>query len=369
MVAIGSGARAMIETQVASLGINQLLIFPGTTSIGGVRGGTGSLATFTENDARAITTECPTVRDCSPVVMAQARAVSGNQNWPTRVLGVYPCYLDIREWHAAAGHDFTDQDAQRGRKVCLLGQTVVENLFPNGANPLDATIRIGTIPFRVIGVLDRKGQTPWGQDQDDQILAPFSTVQRRILNIDFVQMLQCSALSPDLIYQAQDEITALMRQRHRIPPGGEDDFVIRNMLDLLQAQTASSSVMQLLLGAIASVALLVGGIGIMNIMLVSVTERTREIGVRMAVGARARDILLQFIVEALTLALFGGALGLALGIGATVVVHQVLQWPILISPLAVTASLVSAAATGVFFGLYPALKAAQLDPIEALRYE
>jgi len=234
---------------------------------------------------------------------------------------------------------------------------------------VDAIIRIGNVPFRVIGVLERKGQTPWGSDQDDQIIAPFSTVTRRLLNITSVNIFQVSAVTVEQIYDAQAEMTALLRQRRRIAPGQEDDFTIRNQVDLLNAQTASSGVMQLLLGAIASVSLLVGGIGIMNIMLVSVTERTREIGIRMAVGARTRDILLQFIVEAIMLSLFGGAIGLALGIGATSIVRLVLQWPTLISPTAIVASLISASVTGVFFGFYPATKAAHLDPIEALRYE
>jgi len=369
MVAVGSGARAMIENQVTSLGVNQLMIFPGSSSMGGLRGGMGSISTFDEGDAKAIMTECPSVSECSPVAMYQGRIVAGNLNWPSRVLGVYPNYLAIRAWGLSAGQVFTEQDVHKAHKVCLLGQTVVDNLFPGGASPVDATIRIGNVPFRVIGVLERKGQTPWGSDQDDQVLAPFSTVTRRLLNITFVNMFQVSAVAVEQIYDAQAEMTALLRQRRRIAPGQEDDFTIRNQVDLLNAQTASSGVMQLLLGAIASVSLLVGGIGIMNIMLVSVTERTREIGIRMAVGARTRDILLQFIVEAILLSLFGGAIGLALGIGATSIVRLVLQWPTLLSPTAILASLVSASVTGVFFGFYPATKAANLDPIDALRYE
>ncbi len=369
MVAIGSGARAMIEQQVTSLGVNQLMVFPGSSSMGGLRGGMGSISTFDENDARAIMAECPSVRECSPVAMYQGRIVAGNLNWPTRVIGAYPGYLAIRAWDVSEGQLFTEQDVQRAHKVCLLGQTVVENLFPGGISPVGETVRIGNVPFLVLGVLERKGQTPWGSDQDDQIIAPFSTVTRRLLNINFVHFFQVSALTVEQIYDAQEEITALLRQRRRIAPGQEDDFSIRNQVDLLKAQTASSNVMQMLLGAIASVSLLVGGIGIMNIMLVSVTERTREIGIRMAVGARTRDILLQFIVEAIMLSLFGGAIGLALGLAATSIVRTVLQWPTLLSPAAVIASLISAGATGVFFGFYPATKAANLDPIDALRYE
>ncbi|NLF38195.1 FtsX-like permease family protein, partial [bacterium] len=334
MIAIGSGARAMIRQQVSSLGINQIMIFPGSSRSGAVRGGMGSISTFTVADARAVAAECPAIRHCSPLVRYGGRTIAGNLNWPTRVMGVYPCYLAIRNWGVTNGAAFTDYDEQRAAKVCLIGQTVVENLFPDGGDPVGAIIRIGTTPFHVLGVLGEKGLTPWGEDQDDQVLAPFSTVQRRLLNIDHVQSIQCSAISAEAIYDAQEQVTALLRQRHRIPQGEEDDFVIRNQADLLKAQSASSDIMQILLGSIASISLIVGGIGIMNIMLVSVTERTREIGIRMAVGARAKAILTQFLVEAVILALLGGAIGVFLGVGTAKVIALVLKWPTLISPAA-----------------------------------
>ena len=369
MVAIGSGARLMIEQQVSSLGINTMMIFPGSTSVGGVRGGMGSVATFTESDAKAIGAECSSIQFCSPIVRCQGRVVAGNANWPTRIFGVYPGYFPYRGWTIAAGQGFTEAEQHKAAKVCVLGRTVVDNLFPGGGNPVGATIRIANMPFRVIGMLNRKGMAPWGEDQDDLVYAPFATVQRRLLNINFVQTIECSAVTAERMHEAEDEVTALLRQRHRIPFGDDNDFVIRNQADLLQTQMASSRVMRLLLGVIASISLLVGGIGIMNIMLVSVTERTREIGIRMAVGARSRDIMLQFIIEAITLSLFGGMIGVGLGCGATAVLRMVLRWPTLISAVAVAGSLASAAITGIFFGLYPAMKAAQLDPIDALRYE
>jgi putative ABC transport system permease protein len=369
MVAVGSGATAMIEQQVASLGVNQIMVFPGSTTSGGVRGGMGSVTKFTEADAKAIIAECATVRECTPVVQFAGRTIAGNQNWPTRILGVYAGYLTIRDWKVESGQFFTEQDQDKAVKVCVLGQTVAANLFPDGADPVGAMIRIRNIPFRVLGVLEAKGQTPWGQDQDDGIIAPFATVQRRLLNTTSVHYFQMSAVNAERIQDTQDEITALLRQRHRIGPDQEDDFRVMNQVDLLKAQTQSSGVMQMLLGAIASVSLLVGGIGIMNIMLVSVTERTREIGIRMAVGARGRDILMQFMVEAVALSLFGGLIGIALGSGATKLVTVMLKWPTLVSPGAILASFASAGIIGVFFGFYPARKAAGLDPIDALRYE
>jgi putative ABC transport system permease protein len=369
MVAIGSGARNMIETQVASLGVNQLMIFPGSMFSGGLRGGLGSVTKFNEGDAKAIIAECPNVLHCSPVVNYSGRAIAGNQNWPTRVYGVYPAYFAIRDWKLAGGSFFNEVDEEKSVKVCVLGQTVVSNLFPDGGDPVGTMIRIRNIPFRVVGTLEPKGQSPFGQDQDDQIIAPFSTVQRRLLNTTSVHYFQVSAVTAERIYDAQEEMGALLRQRHRIQPGQEDDFNIRNQVDLLKAQTASSDIMQTLLGAIASVSLLVGGIGIMNIMLVSVTERTREIGIRMAVGARGRDILMQFLVEAVALSSVGGVIGVGVGVAATKLVTYFLTWPTLVSPMAIVASFASAGLVGVFFGFYPATKAANLDPIDALRYE
>ncbi len=369
MVAVGSGARMMIEAQVASLGANMLMIFPGSTNQSGLRGGMGSVSRFTEADGRAINDECPNVAACTPVVNYSGRAVYGNQNWPTRINGVYPNYTEIRDWPLSAGKLFTEQDVERATKVCLLGQTVVDNLFPDGGDPVGLYVRVRNIPFRILGVLERKGQSPFGADQDDTIIAPFTTVQHRLLNTTSVYIFMCSASSTDTIYKAQDEITALFRQRHRLQPDQDDDFTIRNQADLLKAQTESSGVMQMLLGAIASISLLVGGIGIMNIMLVSVTERTREIGIRMAIGARGRDILLQFLIEAVVLALAGGMVGIGIGVGATQLITYVLNWPTLLSPFSIVAAFGSAGITGICFGFFPATKAAKLNPIDALRYE
>ena len=369
MVAIGSGARRLIEEQVSSMGVNTMMLFPGSTRVGAVRGGMGTVTTFTEADAKAIERECPSIKACIPLVRYRAQVIAGAENWPTRIYGVYPNYFPYRGWTICAGQGFSEQDERAATKVCILGQTVVDNLFPGGANPVGATVRIANMPFQVIGVLARKGQAPWGEDQDDLIYAPFSTVQRRLLNINFVHTIECWAAAPQLISYAEDEVRALLRQRRRIPEGEDDDFVIRSQLDVLKASTESSRVMRLLLGAIASVSLLVGGIGIMNVMLVSVTERTREIGIRMAIGARRSDVLLQFVVEAVTLSLLGGLLGLVVGFAATRIVQFVLHWPTFVSLLAVLLSLGSACATGIAFGIYPAFKAARLDPIEALRYE
>jgi putative ABC transport system permease protein len=369
MVAIGNGARALITQQISSMGANLIMIFPGSWRQGAVRGGLGTIASFRESDAKAIAEECPSVSDCLPLVRAQCRAVVGGQNWPTRVFGAYARYIRFRGWTIAEGGNFTEQDERRASKVCLIGQTVATNLFGDGVNPVGAIIRLGDVPFEVIGLLAPKGPAPWGEDQDDIIYAPFATVQRRLLNIDFVHTLECAALSADVMDAAQEEIRALLRQRRRVPPHEDDTFAIRNQVELLRVQMASSGIMRLLLGLIASVALLVGGIGVMNIMLVSVTERTREIGIRMAVGARSRDVMLQFLIEAIMLTVCGGLIGVALGLVASHAVHLALHWPILISPWAISAAVTSTAVIGIAFGVYPAITAARLDPIAALRSE
>ncbi|HEY6365767.1 MAG TPA: ABC transporter permease [Candidatus Binatia bacterium] len=368
MVAIGEGAKATIRSQIASLGTNVLIILPGTTSQGGVRVGFGSVNTLTDGDVRAIREEIRSVAFASPVLRRAEQVVSGNLNWGTIVQGVAPEYQHIRDWQVAEGRFLHDGDVENDTKVALLGQTVVRNLFGND-DPLDSVIRIRNIPFRVVGILAVKGQSSQGSDQDDVILIPYTTMQKRLMRITYVQTIMASAVSADRVEEAQEQVTLLLRQRHRIQPDREDDFFIRNLSDISEAASGSARVMAVLLGAVASISLLVGGIGIMNIMLVSVTERTREIGIRMAVGARSHDIMLQFLVEAVVMAATGGCIGILLGIGSSEVLKFWAQWPTLVSPAIVAIAFLFSGAVGIFFGFYPAQKAANLDPIDALRYE
>lgn len=335
---------------------------------GGVRTGSGGVNTLVDSDARAMMEELPAVAFASPVLRRTEQVVAGNLNWATLVQGVAPEVQQIRDWEVVDGRFLHDGDVESAGKVAVVGQTVVDNLFGND-DPIDGVVRIRNIPFRVVGVLARKGQTSQGADQDDTIMIPYSTMQKRLLRITHVQSIMASAISPERVQEAEEQITALLRQRHRIGPDLDDDFSIRNLSDIAEAASGSAQVMGLLLGTVASISLLVGGIGIMNIMLVSVTERTREIGIRMAVGARSRDIMLQFLVEAVVMAATGGILGILLGIGSSKILNQWAQWPILISPGIVTIAFVFSGAVGVFFGFYPAKKAARLDPIDALRYE
>jgi putative ABC transport system permease protein len=368
MVAIGEGAKATIRSQIASLGTNVLIVLAGSATQGGVRMGTGAVTTLTDGDARAIIREIPAVAFASPVIRRSEQVVAGNLNWGTLVQGVAPEFQYIREWPIAFGRFIHDGDIDSAAKVAVLGQTVVEKLFGND-DPVDAVIRIRNIPFRVVGVLAVKGQTSQGSDQDDTIVIPYTTTQKRLMRISHVQSIVVSAVSADRVEEAQEQITMLLRQRHRIGPDREDDFNIRNLSDIAEAASTTARVMAVLLGAVASISLLVGGIGIMNIMLVSVTERTREIGIRMAVGARRKDIMLQFLVEALVMAATGGVLGILLGIGSSELLYQWAKWPTHISPGIVVVAFLFSGAIGVFFGFYPAKKAANLDPIEALRYE
>ncbi|MDW8469178.1 MAG: ABC transporter permease [Burkholderiales bacterium] len=373
MLAVGAGARARVEEQIRSLGSNLLLVVSGATTAGGVRLGFGSNPTLTEEDAAAITREVPGAL-AAPALRGSAQIVWGNQNWSTAVFGVTPDYFEVREWPLAAGRLFDAADMAGAAKVCLLGQTVVRQLF-GGADPLDQVIRVRRVPCTVIGVLEVKGQSLMGTDQDDLVLMPISTARKRVLGVPA----QARQRSVGTIWvrvgegrdmkQVEEEVRALLRQRHRLQPGQDDDFSIRNLEEVAAAQEASSRVLALLLAAVASVSLVVGGIGIMNIMLVSVTERTREIGVRRAVGARTRDILGQFLVEAVTLALIGGLAGIALGVGAALAVGHIAGWRILFAPEAIALAVVFAGAVGVFFGWYPARRAARLDPVEALRFE
>ncbi|MET0500914.1 MAG: ABC transporter permease [Candidatus Binatia bacterium] len=368
MVAIGEGAKATIRSQIASLGTNVLIILPGTTTQGGVRVGFGSVNTLTDGDAKAIRAEIRTVSFVSPILRRGEQVVAGNLNWGTLVQGVSPEFQHIREWQMAEGRFLHDGDVENDAKVAVLGETVARNLFGND-DPVDSVIRIRNIPFRVVGVLGTKGQSSQGADQDDTVLIPYTTMQKRLMRITNVQTIIASAVSADRVPEAQEQVTLLLRQRHRIQPDREDDFFIRNLSDISEAASGSARVMAVLLGTVASISLLVGGIGIMNIMLVSVTERTREIGIRMAVGARNRDIRLQFLVEAVVMAATGGCIGILLGIGSSEMLKFWAQWPTLVSPTIVAIAFLFSGAVGVFFGFYPAQKAANLDPIDALRYE
>ena len=368
MVAIGEGAKATIQAQIASLGTNVLIVLPGSVNQGGVRVGFGSVNTLVDEDAKAMAREIRAVAYASPILRRQEQVVAGNLNWGTLAQGVSPDYQQIREWEVADGRFIHEGDVDSAAKVVVLGQTVARNLFGND-DPLETLIRIRNVPFRVIGVLAPKGQSSQGQDQDDIVIVPYTTMQKRLMRIRYVQSIMVSAVSANRVEEAQGQITGLLRQRHRIAQDREDDFTIRSLSDITEAATTSARVMAVLLGSVASISLLVGGIGIMNIMLVSVTERTREIGIRMAVGARSRDIMLQFLVEAVVMAATGGVIGIFLGIGSSELLKEWAKWPTLIDPAIVVIAFLFSGAVGVFFGFYPAKKAATLDPIEALRYE
>jgi putative ABC transport system permease protein len=371
--AIGAGAQARIASQIRSLGSNLVIILSGSISSGGIRLGSGSQLTITEDDAAAIARELSSVVVAAPSIRGSGQIVYGNQNWSTSVQGITPDYEIAREWPVAEGKFVGPEDVDGATKVALVGQTVVQNIF-GGSDPIGQIVRIRNIPFTVIGVLGYKGQSSWGQDQDDIVLVPISTAKKRVMGVSPANARAVNAISVKIrdgedLLLAEDEIRSLLRQRHRLQPHQDDDFTVRNLADLLEAQERSARVMTNLLYTIAAISLLVGGIGIMNIMLVSVTERTREIGLRMAVGARGHDILSQFLVEAVLLSLIGGALGVAAGIGAARLVSYLAEWSTVIQPGAVPTAFVFASAVGVFFGFYPAWKASRLDPIAALRYE
>ena len=370
MVSIGRGANAAVQQQIQSLGNNLVMIIPGATTANGVRA--GSAASLTVADATATTRECSAVADVAWAKRQAVQVVYGHQNWATAAHGVPPSYLSVREWPLSAGRFFEQRDEASANPVAVLGQTVVDQLFAAGEDPIGAIIRVKNVPFEVIGVLARKGQTAWGQDQDDVVLIPFLTAERRVLGTQIlgtVDMVVVSAVTADALPKVERQIRRLLRERHRIPPGQDDDFTVRDLNEIAEASKNASAVMMNLLLSVASVSLLVGGIGIMNIMLVSVTERTREIGVRLAVGARTEHILLQFLVEATTLSLVGGAAGLLVGVAATRLIAYLAAWPTLLSAQAATAAFLVAGAVGIFFGFYPARRAARLDPIAALRYE
>jgi len=372
MVAIGAGAREAVQRQIASLGTHLLIVIPGATTTAGVRSGWGGASTLDVADAEAMSTECPSLSGVAWVRRDVAQVIYADRNWSTGILGVSLSYAAVREWPVAAGVFFTQRDEERGARVAVLGATVAEELFGAGTDPLGAVIRIKNAPFEVVGVLERRGQNAFGQDQDDVVLLPFSTAERRVLGSGLpgtVDLIFASAARGEDLPAATAEVTALLRQRHRIAPAADADFTVRSLDDMARAQESASRVLGYLLLCVASISLLVGGVGIMNVMLASVAERTREIGIRMAVGAKPRHILLQFLTEAVVLACVGGLLGAAVGIGAARAVSAFAGWPTLISPLAIAGALLFSALVGGFFGLYPARRAAQLDPIAALRWE
>ena len=367
-VGVGQGAQQQVQDQIASLGTNLLYISAGSVNRGGIRLGGGATKTLVYDDMKAIQQEIPTIAQAAPGAGTSAQVVSDNQNWYTRVTGTEPQYFDIRNWDFSQGGNFTPDDVTRATNVVVLGATVQQNLFGT-ANSVGQTVRIGTLPFQVVGVLVPKGQSGLGQDQDDGVYVPITTLQKKITGQDWLQYIMASATSQPASYAAQGQITSLLRDRHRIRAGQDDDFTVRNLADVAQLADESSKVMTLLLASIAGVSLIVGGIGIMNIMLVSVTERTREIGIRIAIGATESDVLRQFLSESVVLSLAGGIVGILFGVASSMTITHVLGWNILISGTAVAAAVVFSMAVGIFFGFYPARKAAMLDPIEALRFE
>ena len=371
MVAVGSGASKQIADQIATMGSNLILVLPGSTTSGGIRTGGGSAPTLTYDDVKAIRNECPAVSLAAPTVRGTAQVVYGNMNWSTVIQGVTPDMLWIREWKTVRGREMTQNDSDTAQKVCALGNTVVETLFGD-EDPTGKQVRIKGVPFTVIGVLEQKGRSPQGTDQDDAVFVPITTAQRKLFGSPIpntVGVILVQAKDQTLLAQAELEINALLDQRHRVGPTRERDFTVRNLTEILAVSQQSSQVMSLLLGAVASISLIVGGIGIMNIMLVSVTERTREIGIRMAIGAREGDIMLQFLAEAVLLTLMGGVIGMLMGVGSALLISALFDWPTLISANAIMLAVFFSSAIGIFFGFYPARKAARLNPIDALRYE
>ena len=370
MVSIGQGAQAAVQAQIDSIGTNLLFVSAGAQNVGGVRSGTGDTGTntLTVEDLDAIKREVPSVAMVTPSVNTRGQLVAGNANWNTQIQGVSEQFSDIRKWAIGSGQFFSDSDVRTAARVLVIGQTIADNLFAGG-DPVGQEIRVQNLPFRVVGVMARKGQDQQGRDQDDIAFTPYTTVQKKILGSPRVQIAFVSAVSADATYTAQDQITELLRQRHKLGTNEPNDFTVRNMSDIAEAANETNTTMTLLLACIAGVSLLVGGIGIMNIMLVSVTERTREIGIRMAIGARSSAVRSQFLIESVVLSVSGGLVGILLGVIVSLSIPKMLGWPTLISSMAIVGSVVFSVMVGVFFGYYPARKAAALDPIEALRYE
>ena len=368
MVGIGNGAKAQVEGQIASLGRNVILVFSGSTTSSGLRTGWGGAGTLTVEDVEAIRREISGVAAISPEVRTITQVVADNQNWATQVLGESPDYFEIRGWAVVEGEPFTERDVRSANKVAVIGRTTARQLY-GGESPIGRVVRIKNVPFVIVGLLAPKGLSVMGTDQDDVIIMPYSAAMKRVMGTTTLRSINIQAATPSLLASMPRQITELLRQRHRIGPGRDDDFTVRTQQDIAEAATETSRVMTTLLGAIAGVSLIVGGIGIMNIMLVSVTERTREIGLRMAVGAHARDILMQFLLEAIVLSMAGGVIGIAVGIVTAKVLSAVANWPTLISPGSIVVAFLFSAAVGIFFGFYPARKASRFDPITALRYE
>jgi putative ABC transport system permease protein len=369
MLAIGQGSKQSIQAQISTLGTNVLMIWPQASSTGGVRMEAGSSQKMTLEDVTAISDRCPAVAYVTPQVRTSGQLVNGNMNWRTSVFGVYPNYFEIRNLRLSSGSLFSMNDDRSATKVCVIGQTVVTNLFGVNADPIGSFIRINKIPFKIIGITEKKGQNAFGQDQDDMVIAPFSTVQKRMMAITHIQSMLASAKTESLIPTASQEITEVLKAKRNLGPSEDPDFTIRTQTDIANTATATSGILTILLATIASISLLVGGIGIMNIMLVSVTERTREIGIRMSVGARGRDVLLQFLFEALLISLLGGFIGVTLGVLVSQLIANILNWPVTITIQSILMSFIFSSAIGIFFGWYPARKAASLNPIDALRYE
>ena len=369
MLAIGQGSKRSIQAQISEMGSNMIMIQPGADIRGGVRQDASAMETLKLQDYEDIVNETRYVSATSPSVNSSGQAIYGANNAPTTVYGISPDYMEIRRYEVEDGDMFSDQDVQTAAKVCVIGKTVVDNLFPGGENPVGRVIRFQKLPFRVVGVLKSKGYNSMGMDQDDLILAPYTTIQKKILAITHLQGITCSALKEEYTDQAIDEISEILRRNHRLRETDDDDFTIRSMQELSTMLTSTTDIMTTLLAAVAGISLLVGGIGIMNIMYVSVTERTREIGLRMSIGAKGMDILAQFLIESILISVTGGLIGVLFGVGAALVVNVVAHFPIYIQPWSVLLSFVVCTVTGVFFGWYPAKKAAQLDPIEAIRYE
>ena len=369
MLAIGQGSKRSIQAQISEMGSNMIMIQPGADMRGGVRQDASAMETLKLQDYEDIVNETRYVSATSPSVNSSGQAIYGANNAPTTVYGISPDYMEIRRYEVEDGDMFSDQDVQTAAKVCVIGKTVVDNLFPGGENPVGRVIRFQKLPFRVVGVLKSKGYNSMGMDQDDLILAPYTTIQKKILAITHLQGITCSALKEEYTDQVIDEISEILRRNHRLRETDDDDFTIRSMQELSTMLTSTTDIMTTLLAAVAGISLLVGGIGIMNIMYVSVTERTREIGLRMSIGAKGMDILAQFLIESILISVTGGLIGVLFGVGAALIVNVVAHFPIYIQPWSVLLSFVVCTVTGVFFGWYPAKKAAQLDPIEAIRYE